>query len=445
MRVGIIGAGITGISLATYHRRRGHIVTVFEKQARAGGVWINQSNSTSKLQIHSYMYKFYEGVKFNTLFSSRDEILEQLNGVINRNKIRDSIQYETTVTKVLPIFKPNSQELIGWSVATDKGQTYDFDLLFIAIGLHGKLRELPSSFINDATEHGIQVINCCGIENGLDSVDFSGKNVVILGSGSFGIETMRTAKERGAKNIKLLGSNPTWVLPSATLATILMFLGFFRNIISPIITWLLAQYYRMKGFGHFLPSHLGYDDVVSISREFFEQNPSDVILIDRTNKQWPTFSDEKCVHIIEKHSQKDVKLDADIIVNATGWKPVDFSFLPEIYRPKQTDNSFLYMYQWHPEAGLRLCFSNYLTGAGTNGTPLAFGFFPELILNCPETFPNKQDMQKWIDYETQHNTSLRFQVTNVGHVIWKINQFMLSRPKLLLYYLYYKYILRINI
>ena len=426
MRIGIIGAGITGVSIGAHYTNRGHTVTIFDKQSCAGGVWINQSNSTSRLQIHSYVYTFYNGVRYGSLFPSRSDIVDQLNRVIVKNKLEHCIRYCTAVTKAEPVFDVhNSDEPIAWKVYTDRGESFEFDILFVATGLHGKLRDLPEKVVSDAKARRIQVVNCCG-EHGLDSVDFNTKRVIVIGSGAFGVEAMRTAKEKGASAVKLLGRNPTWVYPHATLVTCLMFLGIFRYFIAPIVTYLTAMYYKLKGFGHFTPSHNVFDDVVTISREFFEQNPSDVVRVD-THDTYPRFPMDNTVCIVEKHSQVEQMLEADIIVNATGFEPIDFSFLPELYRPRPTMNSILYMYQWHPEAGRRLCFSNYLTGIGTNGMPVPLGSLPELTIRYPSLFPNKKKIQAWIENEMRY-TSLRFQVTTVGYGWWKIITFLSTHP-----------------
>ncbi len=59
LRIGIIGAGFSGLCAAKYAKSYGHSVTVFEQNSEIGGTWIYTDlidKDEYGLDIHSSMY-----------------------------------------------------------------------------------------------------------------------------------------------------------------------------------------------------------------------------------------------------------------------------------------------------------------------------------------------------------------------------------------------------
>lgn len=77
--IAIIGAGITGVTAAAHCVGHGFDVVLFDAAPRSGlgGVWTGV-NDSSKLQIHSAMYRFHPSVRWSRGYPNKDEILTQV-------------------------------------------------------------------------------------------------------------------------------------------------------------------------------------------------------------------------------------------------------------------------------------------------------------------------------------------------------------------------------
>lgn len=62
-RIAIIGAGLTGISSAAHAVDHGFDVVIYEAEESVGGVWARE-NSTSQLQLNSFLYRFHPTVRW---------------------------------------------------------------------------------------------------------------------------------------------------------------------------------------------------------------------------------------------------------------------------------------------------------------------------------------------------------------------------------------------
>lgn len=99
-KIGIIGAGISGLATAKAFKERGHDVTLFEKANSVGGVWersrfyINLTTQTTK---NEYAFSDYPMPEAFPEWPSGDNMSEYLTGFATHFGIMDHIHFGTVV------------------------------------------------------------------------------------------------------------------------------------------------------------------------------------------------------------------------------------------------------------------------------------------------------------------------------------------------------------
>ncbi len=122
----VVGTGFGGIyMLHKLHNDLGLDAVAIDKAAGVGGTWYwNKypgalSDSESFVYQYSFDRELYEQTPWTTKFARQPEILEYLNGVVDRFGLREHIQLETGMTAAE--WDENSG---NWTVRTDRGVTF---------------------------------------------------------------------------------------------------------------------------------------------------------------------------------------------------------------------------------------------------------------------------------------------------------------------------------
>lgn len=100
-KVGIIGAGISGIAAAK--QLSGYRPVVFEATDSIGGVWKHCSFTSTKLQTPRCDYEFSDypwPERDNSAFPSHVEIVEYLHGYATHFDVLKYIQFNSTVVEI---------------------------------------------------------------------------------------------------------------------------------------------------------------------------------------------------------------------------------------------------------------------------------------------------------------------------------------------------------
>ncbi|KAA8538722.1 hypothetical protein F0562_028297 [Nyssa sinensis] len=162
-KVGIIGAGISGIAAAKQlaHYRP----VVFEATDSIGGVWKHCSFSSTKLQTPRCDYEFSDYPwpdRDNSTFPSHFEILDYLHGYATHFDVLKYVKFNSKVVEVgylgepaetLPLPPRDYGNLLRghsvWEVAVQTHQPdttvqwYAFEFLVVCIGKYGDIPKLP--------------------------------------------------------------------------------------------------------------------------------------------------------------------------------------------------------------------------------------------------------------------------------------------------------------
>ncbi len=191
----IIGAGFAGMyQLLTLRDRLGLHVHLLEAASGVGGTWFwnRYPGARCDSESHSYCYGFskelLEEWEWSERYPEQPEILRYLNHVADRFDLRRNISFNTRVTACTYDEAANL-----WHVTTATGETHSARYLITAVGC------LSSANIPNIP--GLEDFQGQWYHTGEwphDGVDFTGKRVGQIGTGSTGIQAVPVIAETAA-------------------------------------------------------------------------------------------------------------------------------------------------------------------------------------------------------------------------------------------------------
>jgi cyclohexanone monooxygenase len=182
----VVGAGLAGMYMLHRLRGIGVSVRVFEAGDGVGGTWYWNRYPGARCDVESmqYSYSFSEELQqewtWTERYPSQPEILRYAEHVADRFDLRRDIRFGTRVTEAI------FDEATGrWTVATDAGDRLSARFLIAAVGC------LSAARIPDLK--GLDSFQGAHYHTGRwppDGVDFTGKRVAVIGTGSSGIQAI---------------------------------------------------------------------------------------------------------------------------------------------------------------------------------------------------------------------------------------------------------------
>ncbi|EEF46171.1 probable flavin-containing monooxygenase 1 [Ricinus communis] len=160
-KVGIIGAGISGIAAA---KQLSHYSPmVFEATGSIGGVWKHCSFTSTRLQTPRCDFEFSDfpwPERDNSSFPSHEEILEYLRNYATHFDVLKFVKFNSRVVAIRHVgettkldVKPGEYGALFtghpvWEVAVQTDQSHDvqwygFELLVVCIGKYGDVKRMP--------------------------------------------------------------------------------------------------------------------------------------------------------------------------------------------------------------------------------------------------------------------------------------------------------------
>lgn len=202
----IVGAGISGIGMAAHlemmcpHRS----YAVVERRADLGGTWdlFRYPGIRSDSDMHTLGFKF-EPWKHEKSIADGPSILEYLNRIVDERGIRDKITYNTTVVSA----DWRSDEAY-WHVTLDrdgKRETITANWLYLGTGYYDYDDPYDAGF--DLSQFEGQVIHP---QFWPKDLDYTGKRVVVVGSGATAVTIVPAMSDKAAK-VTMLQRTPTWM------------------------------------------------------------------------------------------------------------------------------------------------------------------------------------------------------------------------------------------
>src|SRR5262249_289030 len=124
-----------GLYLTHELKQRGFSVRAFEAGSGVGGTWFWNRYPGARCDVESlqYSYSFSEDLQqewsWTERYAKQEEILAYLEHVADRFELRSDIQLNTRVETAA-----FNEDLRGWTVTTNEGQTWTAKFLIFACG-----------------------------------------------------------------------------------------------------------------------------------------------------------------------------------------------------------------------------------------------------------------------------------------------------------------------
>ena len=205
----IVGAGFAGIYLLHRLRALGLSVRVIEAGADVGGTWFWNRYPGLRCDVESmtYSYSFDDALQkewtWTHRYAAQPEILRYLNHVVDRHDLRRDMSFNSRVVRAA--FDETTRR---WSIETETGRRYRARFCVMATGclsvpILPAIESLPE--FRGAWYHTADWPN--------EGVDFSGKRVAVIVTGSSGIQVIPVIAEQAA-HLTVFQRTPNFSIPA---------------------------------------------------------------------------------------------------------------------------------------------------------------------------------------------------------------------------------------
>jgi cyclohexanone monooxygenase len=205
----VVGAGFAGLYML--HRLRGLGLTarVYEAGGGVGGTWYWNRYPGARCDVESMQYSFSFSEELDQewdwteKYAPQPEILAYANHVADRFDLRRDIVFNTRVTSA--VFDEKGER---WQVETDGGETVTARFCIMAVGC--------LSSANKPAFAGIETFEGPIYHTGEwphDGVDFTGKRVGVIGTGSSAIQSIPIIAQQ-ASSLTVFQRTPNYSVPA---------------------------------------------------------------------------------------------------------------------------------------------------------------------------------------------------------------------------------------
>ncbi|PKI52411.1 hypothetical protein CRG98_027192 [Punica granatum] len=386
-RVGIIGAGISGLAAAK--QLSAHIPIVFEATNSIGGVWKHCSIASTRLQTPRCDFEFSDYPwpgRDNTSFPSHIELLEYLHGYATHFDVLRFVRFNSRVVNIRFIgggdgipgeFTPLLNGHPVWEVAVETLpsktiQWYAFGLLVVCIGKYGDVPRMPVFPRNKGQDvfkgRVLHSMDYSQLDKEAAAELLRGKKVTVVGykksAIDIAVECAEANQGEGGQPCTMVIRTLHWTVPAYWIWGLPFFLfystrssqflherpnqAFLKSLLCPLLSPLrraissfIESYLLWKlplvKYG-LKPDHPFEEDYAScqmaiLPDNFFSEADKGKIQFKRASKWWFWSGG------IEFDDQ--TKLEADVVILGTGFdgKKKLQSVLPEPFRSLVVDSS----------------------------------------------------------------------------------------------------------
>lgn len=205
----VVGAGFAGLYAAYRLRLADHSMRIFEAGDDIGGTWYWNRYPGARVDIPSvdYMFSFdpdwSRDWQWSEKYATQPEILRYLNHVADKHDLRRDIQFGTRVTHA-----HWDDGSFGYRVRTDRGDEIACRYLVMATGCLSKPKDLDIAGIENFT--GDMYFTSRWPH---EPVDFTGKRVGVVGTGSSGIQSIPLIAAQAARLV-VFQRTPCFSIPA---------------------------------------------------------------------------------------------------------------------------------------------------------------------------------------------------------------------------------------
>jgi cation diffusion facilitator CzcD-associated flavoprotein CzcO len=190
----VVGAGFSGLYALYKLRSQGLSVCVLEAAPDVGGTWYYNRYPGARCDVESvdYCYSFSDELQqewtWTEKYATQTEILRYINYVADRFDLRRDIRLNSRVTSAVL-----DEQTLHWTVTTDAGEVVIARFCLMATGA---LSDAMTPNFTGLEGFGGAVYHTAHWPQ--DPVDFTGKRVAVIGTGSSGIQTVPVIAEQAA-------------------------------------------------------------------------------------------------------------------------------------------------------------------------------------------------------------------------------------------------------
>jgi cation diffusion facilitator CzcD-associated flavoprotein CzcO/acetyl esterase/lipase len=205
----VVGAGFSGLYLLTLLREAGFSARVIEAGDGVGGTWYwnRYPGARCDTPTTDYAYSFDPQLErdwhWSEKYATQPEILAYLDHVADRYGLRQEIQLSTRVTGAH--WQEDSR---NWLVRTDRGDTVSCRFVVMATGCLSQPK-VPDIAGTDEFTGEVYFTSRWPHE----PVDFTGKRVAVIGTGSSGIQVIPEIA-RQAASLTVFQRTPNYTSPA---------------------------------------------------------------------------------------------------------------------------------------------------------------------------------------------------------------------------------------
>ncbi|GAB1811060.1 flavin-containing monooxygenase [Mycobacterium sp. MUNTM1] len=191
----VVGAGFAGLYALHKLRGQGLTVRVLEAAPELGGTWYHNRYPGARCDVESvdYCYSFSDELQlewdWTERYATQAEILAYLNWVADKLDLRRDIALRTRVVSATL-----DEATLRWTVTADAGQRLSARFCLMATGPLSAA--LTPDFAGLDTFAG-EIYHTAHWPH--EPVDFTGKRVAVIGTGSSGIQSIPVIAERAAR------------------------------------------------------------------------------------------------------------------------------------------------------------------------------------------------------------------------------------------------------
>ncbi len=204
----VVGAGFSGLYLLHNLRKLGLTVQVFEAGDGVGGTWYWNRYPGARCDAESmaYSYSFDPELEqeweWSERYATQPEILDYINHVADRFDLNRDIKLNTRVTAA------NYQDDASWIVKTDQGDEIKAQFCIMATGCLSTPQNPDIAGVDDFSGPTYMTGQWPH-----EKVDFSGKTVGIIGTGSSAIQAIPVIAEE-ARHLTVFQRTANFSVPA---------------------------------------------------------------------------------------------------------------------------------------------------------------------------------------------------------------------------------------
>ncbi|MGE2713134.1 flavin-containing monooxygenase [Mycolicibacterium litorale] len=205
----VVGAGFAGLYALHKLRSQGLTVQVFEAAPEVGGTWYFNRYPGARCDVESvdYCYSFSDELQqewnWSEKYATQAEILRYINWVADKLDLRPGIAFNTRVTSAVL-----DEDTLRWTVTTDTGTVLTARFCIMATGPLSAA--LTPRFPGLDTFAG-DIYHTANWPH--DDVDFTGKRVAVIGTGSSGIQSIPIIADQAAQ-LYVFQRTPNYSVPA---------------------------------------------------------------------------------------------------------------------------------------------------------------------------------------------------------------------------------------